>query len=313
MKKILITGVAGFIGTNLALRLLDQKSQVIGLDNFSSGRRENIEFLSKYKNFEFVEHDIIENFNLNSDIDEIYNLACVASPQKYQNQPFNTLDTCYIGTKNLLSLAKQKNAKVLHASTSEVYGDPQTNPQHEQYRGNVNTFGLRACYDEGKRVAETLCFEFLDKYSVDIRIPRIFNTFGPHMSSDDGRVVSNFINQCIRNEPLTLYGSGKQTRSLQYITDLLRGFEFLMKSNYSHPINLGGTSEISVITIANMILELIPESKSYIIFRELPMDDPQIRSPSIATAQSVLDWNPQVEINAGLLETIKYFKSLKAQ
>ena len=299
--KVLITGGAGFIGINLAKKLLSLGYEVVLLDNFYNSKK------NKIKNFNFIEHDIREKLSLNENFDYIYNLACPASPPIYQIDPIYTLETSFIGVKNMLDFALEKNAVFLQASTSEIYGNPLVSEQTENYLGNVNTIGPRACYDEGKRIAETLCFDYKRKYNSKIRLPRIFNTYGPHMDKNDGRVVSNFINQAIRNEDITIYGDGSQTRSFCYIDDLVNGLIKLMDSNYEKPINLGNPNEFTILELANKVIEMT-DSKSKIIFMDLPEDDPLIRRPNIDIAKKELLWKPSIQLEEGLLKTIEYYR-----
>jgi UDP-glucuronate decarboxylase len=313
MKTILVTGGAGFIGSNLCRRLLeDPETRVICADNLYSGRMENIVELLSNPRFEFIKADVRDAsaFNFYNRIHEIYHLACPASPPFYQLEPIATLKTCTIGTINMLELASNHEAKLLYTSTSEVYGDPLEHPQRESYRGNVNPVGIRSCYDEGKRVGETLCVEYYCKRGVDTKICRIFNTYGPRLNPDDGRVVSNFITQALKNEPITIYGDGTQTRSFCYVDDLVRGLMSLMDYNmFNMPINLGNPNEMTVCELATLVKELTNSSSEIIIkSREMPEDDPKIRRPDISLANLVLDWQPTVGIREGLLETIKYFK-----
>jgi UDP-glucuronate decarboxylase len=309
MKKILITGGAGFIGSNLCERLLKENNRIICLDNLLTGNIKNIEHLLDNPNFEFINHDIIEPIVIEGNIDEIYNLACPASPPKYQIDPINTLKVNFIGVSNLLELAKLKNARFLQSSTSEVYGEPKVSPQKEEYRGNVNTIGIRSCYDEGKRIAETLVIEYNKKYGVDTRIARIFNTYGPKMDKNDGRVVSNFINQAINNEDITLYGDGEQTRSFCYIEDQLDGLIKLMNSNYIYPVNIGNPNEITMKQLAELILHLT-KSDSKLVYRELPQDDPTNRCPDITKAINIIGWKPVYHLHIGLTNTIHYFQKI---
>ena len=306
MKTILITGGAGFIGSNLCNKLLNDGHKIICVDNLLTGNIKNVEHLLNNPNFTFINHDIIEPLEINADIDEIYNFACPASPPKYQKDPVNTLKVNFIGVLNLLELARLKNAKFLQSSTSEVYGEPEITPQHENYRGNVNTIGIRSCYDEGKRVAETLVMEYHNQYNVDTRIVRIFNTYGPKMDKNDGRVVSNFINQALNNENITLYGNGEQTRSFCYIDDQIDGLIKLMNSNYNYPVNIGNPYELNVKELANIILNLT-KSNSKIIYVDLPLDDPTNRKPDITKAKNILNWEPTYDLEKGLIKTIKYF------
>lgn len=309
MKTILITGGAGFIGSNLCEKLLNDNNKIICVDNLFTGNIKNIKHLIQKSNFEFILHDIIIPLKINCDIDEIYNLACPASPEKYQIDPINTLKVNFLGVLNLLELAKNKKAKFLQSSTSEIYGEPEITPQHEEYRGNVNTVGIRSCYDEGKRVAETLITEYRNKYNVDVRIVRIFNTYGPKMDKKDGRVVTNFINQALNNENITLYGNGDQTRSFCYIDDQIDGLIKLMNSNYVLPINIGNPHEITVKELAQIILKLT-NSESKIVYKDLPSDDPTNRKPDITKAKNILNWEPKYDLEKGLIKTIEYFTFL---
>lgn len=307
MKTILITGGAGFIGSHLCKKIIEHGDRVICLDNLFTGKYENIKSLLNDKNFEFINHDIIEPIDIK--VDEIYNLACPASPKYYQMDPIKTMKTSVIGIMNMLELAKKYNAKILQASTSEVYGNPQVHPQIENYWGNVNPIGIRSCYDEGKRAAETLISDYHRKYNIDTKIVRIFNTYGENMSSDDGRVVSNFIVQALQNKNITIYGDGSQTRSFCYVSDLVEGLIRLMNSNYNKPVNLGNPSERTILDLARLILELT-DSKSKIVFMPLPQDDPVKRKPDILLAKHVLNWEPIVSITEGLEKTTKYFRDL---
>jgi len=309
MKTILITVGAGFIGSNLCEKLLNDNNKIICVDNLFTGNLKNIKHLIKKSNFEFILHDIIIPLKINCEIDEIYNLACPASPEKYQIDPINTLKVNFLGVLNLLELAKNKKAKFLQSSTSEIYGEPEITPQHEEYRGNVNTVGIRSCYDEGKRVAETLITEYRNKYNVDVRIVRIFNTYGPKMDKKDGRVVTNFINQVLNNENITLYGNGDQTRSFCYIDDQIDGLIKLMNSNYVLPINIGNPHEITVKELAQIILKLT-NSESKIVYKDLPSDDPTNRKPDITKAKNILNWEPKYDLEKGLIKTIEYFTFL---
>ena len=305
-KKILVTGGAGFIGSHLCDKLVSEGNYVICLDNFFTGSRANIAHLLNKPNFELVEHDIINPYDRK--VDEIYNLACPASPPHYQYDPVRTVRTSVLGIINTLELAKKYNAKILQASTSEIYGDPQVHPQVETYWGNVNPIGLRSCYDEGKRCAETLMMDYHRQYGVNIRIIRIFNTYGPNMALNDGRVVSNFIIQALKNEDITIYGAGSQTRSFCYVSDLVSGMIKMMDNPQSFigPVNLGNPSERTILDLAQLVIELIG-SKSKIIFKELPSDDPTQRKPDITLAKKELNWAPEVDIKIGLEKTIKYF------
>ena len=307
MRKTLVTGGAGFIGSHLCKKLLESDKKVICLDNMFTGTYDNISELYSNPNFEFINADVIHPLQL--DVDEIYNLACPASPIQYQYDPIMTTKTSFLGALNVLDLAKKNGAKVLQASTSEIYGDPLVHPQIEDYRGNVNTIGPRACYDEGKRVAETLFSDYRRLYSVDTKIVRIFNTYGPHMLENDGRVVSNFIMQALSGKPLTIYGDGTQTRSFCYIDDLVNGLISMMETDgsVSGPINLGNPRELTVMELAKMIIQQTG-SDSKIVFDELPEDDPVKRKPNIDLAIKTLQWKPIVPIEVGIDRTIGYFK-----
>ena len=307
MKKILITGGSGFIGSHLSERLLKKKYHVLSLDNFFSSSKSNINHLFKYENFEFIRHDI--TFPFYAEVDEIYNLACPASPVHYQRDPVQTTKVNVLGSINMLGLAKRTSSKIFQASTSEIYGDPMVSPQVENYWGNVNPIGLRSCYDEGKRVSETLFMDYHRQHKVNIKIARILNTHGPNMAIDDGRVISNFIVQCLQNKPITIYGDGNQTRSFCYIEDLVDGIMALMSSSkkITGPINLGNPLEMKIKEIALKIKELT-NSKSKIVYKNLPSDDPTRRKPNIALAKKNLKWKPKVSLNQGLLETINYFE-----
>ena len=306
----MVTGGAGFIGSNLCERLLNDGHHVLCLDNLYTGSIQNIKHLFSNPKFKFMNHDIITPLYMPFKIDQIYNLACPASPPKYQQDPIYTLRVNFQGVLNLLELAKKHNATILQSSTSEVYGEPEVSPQHETYRGNVNTIGIRSCYDEGKRIAETLMMDYHKQHNVDIRIVRIFNTYGPRMDKYDGRVVSNFINQAIHNEDITLYGNGGQTRSFCYIEDLLNGLIRLMDSTYTQPMNIGNPYEISVAELAKIIIRLT-NSKSSIVYQPLPSDDPTNRRPDITRARELLQWEPTYDLEAGIVKTIEYFASLK--
>jgi UDP-glucuronate decarboxylase len=310
MKKILVTGGAGFIGSHLCERLLNEGNEVICLDNYFTGSKKNIAHLLKNPYFEIVRHDITMPYFI--EVDEIYNLACPASPIHYQFNPIKTIKTSVMGAINMLGLAKRIKAKILQASTSEVYGDPLVHPQTEDYWGNCNPIGSRSCYDEGKRCAESLFMNYHHKNDVQIKIARIFNTYGPNMRPDDGRVVSNFIVQAIKNEDITIYGDGKQTRSFQYIDDLVEGLIRLMNTEDSFigPVNIGNPGEFTMIELAESIIK-ITESKSKITFHPLPEDDPMQRQPDISLAKKVLNnWEPKVQLNEGLKNTIEYFKEI---
>jgi UDP-glucuronate decarboxylase len=304
-KTILVTGGAGFIGSHLCKRLLYENHRVICLDNLFTGTFKNIEEFKNNNDFEFVNHDITKPY-YRENIDEIYNLACPASPIHYQSNPIKTVKTCTIGVINMLGLAKNNKAKILQASTSEVYGDPEIHPQTENYNGNVNTIGYRSCYDEGKRCAETLFVDYKREHNLNIKIVRIFNTYGPNMTKNDGRVVSNFILQALKNENITIYGDGSQTRSFQYIDDLVDGLLKMMDSDFTGPVNLGNPLELSMKNLASKVIKLTRSSSS-IIYKQLPEDDPKRRRPDITLAKSILHWKPTIELDKGLLKTINYF------
>jgi UDP-glucuronate decarboxylase len=309
--KILVTGGAGFLGSHLSEKLLLLGHDVIVADNLYTGFKSNISNLFEYKNFEFIRHDI--TLPLFVEVDGIFNLACPASPIHYQKNPVQTLKTSIHGAINMLGLAKRCGARILQASTSEIYGDPEHEIQKEEYWGRVNPIGIRSCYDEGKRAAETLFFDTKRQYGTDTRVARIFNTYGPKMSPMDGRVISNFIVQSIKNEPLTIYGDGSQTRSFCYVEDLIDGLVkmfFLESSNFDLPINLGNPQPVSMKSLAEEILELLPESKSEIVFKALPQDDPLQRCPDINRAINILSWSPKINRKTGLINTIDYFKSI---
>ena len=307
MKKILVTGGAGFIGSHLCKKLLDEGNDVLCIDNYFTGTKENISGLFKNTYFEAIRHDIC--FPLYVEVDEIYNLACPASPIHYQHDPVQTTKTTVHGAINMLGLAKRINARILQASTSEVYGDPDVHPQVESYWGNVNPIGPRSCYDEGKRCAETLFFDYNRQHDLDIKVVRIFNTYGPNMHPNDGRVVSNFIMQALTNKDITVYGNGEQTRSFCYIDDLINGMMKMMSSEkvITGPINLGNPVEFKIIELAQMIIKLT-NSKSKIVNKGLPIDDPVRRRPDISKAKNDLDWEPNIDVIDGLKETIVYFK-----
>ena len=306
--KVLITGVAGFLGSHLSDQLLNQGHEVIGVDNFFTGSKRNVSHLLSNNSFELIRHDI--TFPLYVECDAILNFACPASPIHYQRNPVETLKTNVHGAINMLGLAKRTGARILQASTSEVYGDPEVHPQPETYRGQVNTLGPRACYDEGKRAAETLFMDYHRQYGVDIRIVRIFNTYGPRMAIDDGRVVSNFIVSALKNEPLTIYGDGSQTRSFCYVDDLVDGIlRMLWQENSTGPVNLGTNFEMTMIELAELILKLT-ESSSILEYKELPIDDPKQRRPDLTVAKTLLNWTPSSNPEMGLLKTIEYFKSV---
>jgi UDP-glucuronate decarboxylase len=310
--KILVTGGAGFLGYHLCSSLLQMDHEVIAIDNFVTGQTRNVEYLSKFKNFTFVEQDVTSDFDF--DVDQIYNLACPASPEKYQNDPILTVKTNILGSLNVLELARRKNARVLQASTSEVYGNALISPQSEDYWGNVNPIGVRSCYDEGKRVAETLFFDYSRTYKTDIKVMRIFNTYGPNMQTNDGRVVSNFIIQALQGRPITIYGDGKQTRSFCYVSDLISGMTKLMNSlsGVTGPVNIGNPNEITMKELAKSIIRLT-ESNSKIEFLPLPGDDPLQRKPDIGRARSLLNWEPLVSLDHGLNLTIDYFREIQSK
>lgn len=311
MKKILVTGGCGFIGSNLCKKLLDAGNYVICLDNLFTGTENNIAAFKDRPNFKFIYHDVINPLNLEENIDEIYNLACPASPIHYQFSPIKTAKTSVFGALNMLELATQKRAKILQASTSEIYGDPEVHPQPEAYWGYVNSIGIRSCYDESKRMAETLFFDYHRQYSTAIKLIRIFNTYGPNMNIDDGRVISNFIVQALRNEDITVYGSGLQTRSFCYIDDLLEGMTKMMESDniFIGPVNLGNPEEFTMLSLAELIISMTG-SKSKIEFKPLPSDDPARRKPLIDLAKQKLKWEPKINLQTGLTKTIKYFESI---
>lgn len=312
MKRILVTGGAGFIGSHLCKRLLETGNEVICLDNFFTGCRHNVEPLRAHSGFELIRHDVVEPILL--EVDQIYNLACPASPIHYQYNPVKTVKTSVMGTLNMLGLAKRVKARILQASTSEVYGDPVEHPQRETYWGNVNPIGIRSCYDEGKRVAETLMMDYHRQNSVDIRIVRIFNTYGPNMRPDDGRVVSNFIVQALRGDPLTLFGDGSQTRSFCYVSDLVEALIRMMDNDqeFLGPVNLGNPGEFTIRELAEQVLALTG-SKSRLEIRPLPQDDPARRRPDITLARERLGWEPTVPLTEGLPRTIDYFRDLLAR
>jgi UDP-glucuronate decarboxylase len=304
--RILVTGGAGFIGSYICETLLQEKHEVICLDNYFTGSKRSIYHLLDFHNFEVVRHDIITPIDVEAD--QIYNLACPASPVFYQFNPVRTIQANVLGVTNVLELAKRTKARILQASTSEVYGDPQVHPQKEDYWGNVNPIGVRSCYDEGKRVAETLMMDYFRQHQVDIRIVRIFNTYGPRMAANDGRVVSNFIVQALRGEDITVYGSGEQTRSFCYISDLLRGILAMMnQTGFTGPVNLGNPAEFTILNLASKVIELT-KSRSRIIFKPLPADDPTQRKPDVSLAKTKLGWTPTVQLEEGLAKTILYFK-----
>ncbi|MEA3398693.1 MAG: UDP-glucuronic acid decarboxylase family protein [Patescibacteria group bacterium] len=309
-KKILVTGGAGFIGSHLCKRLLDEGHEVLCLDNFFTGAKDNILPLMGNKKFELIRRDI--TFPIYLEVDRIYNLACPASPPHYQYNAIKTIKCSTLGMINILGLAKRTKARILQASTSEVYGDPEQHPQPESYWGHVNPIGIRSCYDEGKRVAETLCMDYHRMNGVDIKIIRIFNTYGPNMDPNDGRVVSNFIVQALQNKDITIYGDGNQTRSFQYVDDLINGMVKMMGRgpDFIGPVNLGNPKEFSIKELAEEVLKLIPKSKSKIIYQALPKDDPRQRKPDISLAKEKINWQPEVKLEDGLKKTIEYFRNL---
>jgi UDP-glucuronate decarboxylase len=311
-KRILVTGGAGFIGSHLCTRLLNEGNEVISLDNYFTGSKKNIVHLLDNPYFEMVRHDVTEPYFI--EVDEIYNLACPASPVHYQYNPIKTMKTSVMGAINMLGLAKRVNAKVFQASTSEVYGDPAEHPQRESYWGNVNPIGIRSCYDEGKRAAETLFMDYHNQNGVDIKIVRIFNTYGPNMNPEDGRVVSNFIVQALKGENITIFGDGQQTRSFQYVDDLVEGFVRLMATpkGFTGPVNIGNPHEFTMLELAQNVIELTGSS-SKLTYMPLPQDDPRQRQPDISLAKKELDWEPKVHLREGLVKTIEYFDNLLKQ
>jgi len=306
--RILVTGAAGFLGSHFAEKYLDAGHEILALDNFYTGKRDNISHLQDNPRFETLRHDITQPLIV--EVDAIANFACPASPIQYQRFPVQTIKTSVVGMTNMLGLAKRLNVKILQASTSEVYGDPSVSPQSEDYWGNVNPIGIRACYDEGKRVAETLMFDYNRQYGVKIKVARIFNTYGPRMAIDDGRVVTNFVAQALRGEPLTIYGDGSQTRSFCYVDDLIKGLSALFDSpeDVIGPINVGNPKEFTILQLAEIVKRLT-NSKSEIISKPLPSDDPKQRKPDIAKARAVLGWSPAIELEEGLVKTIDYLRT----
>jgi UDP-glucuronate decarboxylase len=309
MKRILVTGGAGFLGSHLCDKLIDEGNEVLCMDNFFTGSRRNIHHLLDNKNFELLRHDVTHPTYV--EVDEIYNLACPASPVHYQFDPVQTTKTSVLGAINMLGLAKRLKIKILQASTSEVYGDPEIHPQPESYKGSVNPIGIRACYDEGKRCAETLFFDYHRQHNTKIKVMRIFNTYGPRMNPNDGRVVSNFIVQALRGQDITMYGDGTQTRSFCYVDDNIEGMYKLMNSRdgFTGPVNIGNPGEFTMLELAQKVIE-ITNSKSKIIFLPLPQDDPMQRQPVIELAKKELDWEPKVKLEDGLVKTISYFESI---
>ena len=310
MKRILVTGGAGFLGSHLCEKLLKMGNEVICIDNFYTGSKNNINHLFDDERFELIRHDI--TFPIYLEVDEVYNLACPASPIHYQYNPVKTIKTSIHGGINMLGLAKRVNAKIFQASTSEIYGDPEIHPQNESYWGKVNPIGVRSCYDEGKRCAETLFFDYHRQHNLSIRVARIFNTYGPNMNIDDGRVVSNFIVQALRGEDITIYGDGSQTRSFCYVSDLISGmisFMNLNEQNITGPVNLGNENEFTVLNLAKEIIH-ITNTNSKIIFKKLPLDDPKQRKPDASYAKKIINWKPKIELKEGLMKTVKYFENI---
>ncbi|KAJ5652713.1 hypothetical protein N7507_010139 [Penicillium longicatenatum] len=311
MLRTLVTGAAGFLGSNLVDFLLQKGHVVIGLDNLTSGSPLNLRHLENHPKFTFINQNICSPIDWNEEIDQIYNLACPASPIQYQRQPVSTLNTCFDGTRNLLELARNRNIRILHTSTSEVYGDPLIHPQPETYWGNVNPFGPRSCYDEGKRVAEALCYAYREQYNLDIRIARIFNTYGPRMSGQDGRVISNFIASALNGNTLSIYGDGLATRSFQYVTDCLEGLYRLMNSGYdAGPVNIGNDKEFRIQEVADLVIELVSEitnkPRATVAFHSKPLDDPSVRRPQVSLSKKELGWEAVVPLRDGLRKTIEW-------
>jgi UDP-glucuronate decarboxylase len=307
--KILLTGAAGFLGSHISKKLIDNNHEVIGLDDLSTGSIKNIEQLINHPRYSFIEHDV--RIPYQAKVDAILNFACPASPVNYQKDPVRTIETNFLGMINLLHLANEIGARIIQASTSEIYGDPTQSPQKESYWGNVNPIGIRSCYDEGKRAAETLCFDYKRQHNLDTRVIRIFNTYGPNMAIGDGRVVSNFIVQALRNESINIYGDGKQTRSFCYVSDLVEGIYKMLqlKDNPDTPINLGNPNEFTILELAKVVIE-ITKSKSEIVNNPLPLDDPKQRCPDISLAKSTLNWKPTIELREGIEKTAAYFKQI---
>jgi UDP-glucuronate decarboxylase len=307
--RILLTGAAGFLGSHLLKKLLDFDHELIGIDDLSSGYLENIKNLESNPHFTFIKHDIRKPIKF--EVDAILNFACPASPVAYQKDPVRTIETNFLGMINLLHLAKETGAMVIQASTSEIYGDPKESPQQEEYWGNVNPIGIRSCYDEGKRVAETMCFDYKRQYDIDTRVLRIFNTYGPNMSQNDGRVVSNFIVQALKNEPITIYGKGDQSRSFCYVSDLVEGIYKLLTlaKPIATPINLGNPNEFTISELAKLVIK-ITGSNSEIIYKSLPQDDPMQRRPDISKAKELLGWEPKIQLKEGIERTANFFKSV---
>jgi len=307
--KILLTGAAGFLGSHISKKLIYNNHEVIGLDDLSTGSIKNIEQLINQPKYSFIEHDV--RIPYQAKVDAILNFACPASPVNYQKDPVRTIETNFLGMINMLHLAKETGARIIQASTSEIYGDPTQSPQKESYWGNVNPIGIRSCYDEGKRAAETLCFDYKRQHNLDTRVIRIFNTYGPNMAIGDGRVVSNFIVQALRNESINIYGDGKQTRSFCYVSDLVEGIYKLLQldKNPETPINLGNPNEFTILELAKVVIE-ITNSKSEIVNNPLPLDDPKQRCPDISLAKSTLNWKPTIELREGIEKTAEYFKQI---
>jgi UDP-glucuronate decarboxylase len=307
--KILLTGAAGFLGSHISKKLIDNNHEVIGLDDLSTGSIKNIEQVINHAKYSFIEHDV--RIPYQAKVDAILNFACPASPVNYQKDPVRTIETNFLGMINMLHLAKETGARIIQASTSEIYGDPTQSPQKESYWGNVNPIGIRSCYDEGKRAAETLCFDYKRQHNLDTRVIRIFNTYGPNMAIGDGRVVSNFIVQALRNEPINIYGDGNQTRSFCYVSDLVDGIYKLLQLNENPdtPINLGNPNEFTILELAKVVIE-ITNSKSEIVNNPLPQDDPKQRCPDISLAKSTLNWKPTIELREGIEKTAAYFKQI---
>jgi UDP-glucuronate decarboxylase len=306
--RILVTGASGFLGSHFAEKYLDKGHEILAVDNFFTGNRANIRHLMDNSNFELLRHDVTQPLIV--EVDAIANFACPASPVQYQKFPVQTIKTSILGITNMLGLAKRLNIKIMQASTSEVYGDPSISPQTETYWGNVNPIGIRACYDEGKRVAETIMFDYNRQYGTKIKIARIFNTYGPRMSLDDGRVVTNFVGQALRNQPITIYGDGLQTRSFCFVDDLINGLSALFDSNedVTGPINIGNPREFTMLELATLVIKLT-NSKSEITFVALPQDDPRQRKPDITVAKNILGWEPQIQLESGLVKTIEYLQT----
>jgi UDP-glucuronate decarboxylase len=307
--KILLTGAAGFLGSHISKKLIDNNHEVIGLDDLSTGSIKNIEQLINHPKYLFIEHDV--RIPYQAKVDAILNFACPASPVNYQKDPVRTIETNFLGMINMLHLANETGARIIQASTSEIYGDPTQSPQKESYWGNVNPIGIRSCYDEGKRAAETLCFDYKRQHNLDTRVIRIFNTYGPNMAIGDGRVVSNFIVQALRNEPINIYGDGKQTRSFCYVSDLVKGIYKLLQldKNPETPINLGNPNEFTILELAKVVVE-VTKSKSVIANNPLPSDDPRQRCPDISLAKSTLNWEPTIDLREGIEKTVEYFKQI---